>query len=71
MSEEELQQVLRDNIESKFKEHFNRGLMAGWDACIYELSKQIATMTSAKAIKDFIKAKVGDADIRMEQRNNA
>ena len=71
MSEEELQQVLRDNIESKFKEHFNRGLMAGWDACIYELSKQIAHMTSAKAIKDLIKAKVGEADGRMEQRNNA
>ena len=71
MSEEELQQVLRDNIEAKFKEHCNRGLMAGWDSCIYELSKQIAHMTSAKAIKDFIKAKVGEADIRMEQRNNA
>lgn len=71
MSEEELQQVLRDNIETKFKEHFNRGLMTGWDACIYELSKQIAHMTSAKAIKDFIKAKVGEANIRTEQRNNA
>ena len=71
MSEEELQQVLRDNIETKFKEHFNRGLMTGWDACIYEISKQIAHMTSAKAIKDFIKTKVGEADIRTEQRNNA
>lgn len=71
MSEEELQQVLRDNIETKFKEHFNRGLMTGWDACIYEISKQITHMTSAKAIKDFIKAKVGEANIRTEQRNNA
>ena len=41
--------------------------MTGWDACIYEISKQIAPLTSAKAIKDLIKAKVGEADGRMEK----
>ena len=41
--------------------------MPGWDACIYDISKQIAPLTSAKAIKDLIKAKVGEADGRMEK----
>ena len=53
--------------DDKLKEHFNRGLMTGWDACIYEISKQIAPLTSAKVIKDLIKAKVGEADNRMDR----
>ena len=34
---------------------------------IYEISKQIAPLTSAKAIKALIKAKVGEADNRMDR----
>ena len=71
MSDNELHDVLKAELEPKFQSYFIQGLMTGWDACIYEISKQITHMTSAKAIKDFIKAKVGEADIRMEQRNNA
>ena len=60
----EQEEIMSDD---KLKEHFNRGLMTGWDACIYEISKQIAPLTSAKAIKDLIKAKVGEADNRMDR----
>ena len=64
MSDDKLKEIIAESIEEKLKEHFNRGLMTGWDACIYEISKQIAPLTSAKAIKDLIKAKVGEADGR-------
>lgn len=67
MSDDKLREIIAESIEEKLKEHFNRGLMTGRDACIYEISKQIASLTSAKAIKDLIKAKVGDADNRMKK----
>lgn len=67
MSDDKLKEIIAESIEEKLKEHFNRGLMTGWDACIYEISNQIAPLTSAKAIKDLIKAKVGEADGRMEK----
>ena len=69
MSDDKLKEIIAESIEGKLKEHFNRGLMTGWDACIYEISKQIAPLTSAKAIKDLIKAKVGEADGRMNKMN--
>lgn len=61
---EDFNKVLEDKLKTEFERHFNRGLMTGWDVCIYEISKQIAHMTSAKAIKDLIKSKVGEADKR-------
>ena len=67
MSDNELHDVLKAELEPKFQSYFNQGLMTGWDACIYEISKQIAPLTSAKAIKDLIKAKVGEADNRMDR----
>ena len=67
MSDSELHDVLKAELEPKFQSYFTQGLMTGWDACIYEISKQIAPLTSAKAIKDLIKAKVGEADGRMER----
>lgn len=70
MSDDKLKEIIASSIEDKLKEHFNRGLMTGWDACIYELSKQISGMTSAKAIKELIKAKVGEADDRMDRMKN-
>ena len=66
MSDNELHDVLKAELEPKFQSYFTQGLMTGWDACIYEISKQIAPLTSAKASKDLIKAKVGEADSRME-----
>ena len=67
MSDDKLKEIIAESIEGKLKEHLNRGLMTGWDAGIDESSKQIAPLTSAKAIKDLIKAKVGEADNRMDR----
>lgn len=67
MSDDKLKEIIAESIEEKLKEHFNRGLMTGWDSCIYEISKQISSLTSAKAIKDLIKAKVCEADGRMKR----
>ena len=67
MSDDKLKEIIAESIEGKLKEHFNRGLMTGWDAGSDVISKQIAPLTSATAIKDLIKAKVGEADGRREK----
>ena len=67
MSDNELHDVLKAELEPKFQSYFTQGLMTGWDACIYEIDKLTSGLTSAKAIKDLIKAKVGEADGRMEK----
>lgn len=65
---DELQEILKSHLEPKFQEFFNHGLMAGYDACIETISREIAHMTSAKAIKDLLKSKRVEADKRMKER---
>ena len=68
MSDNELQDVLRKELEPKFQSYFTQGLMTGWDACIYEIYKLTSGLTSAKAIKDVIKSKVNEANARNERK---
>lgn len=63
----ELHNLLKSHLEPKFRAFFNQGLMAGYDACLYELKKQITPMTSAKAIKDLLKSKCAEADNRSKK----
>ena len=64
MSDNELYDILKAELESKFQSYFTQGLMTGWDACIYEIDKLTSGLTSAKAIKDVIKRKVAEANSR-------
>ena len=64
MSDDKLKEIIAESIEGKLKEHFNRGLMTGWDACIYEIDKLTNNLTSAKAIREVIKQKVAEANAR-------
>ena len=64
MSDNELHDILKAELEPKFQSYFTQGLMAGWDACIYEIDKLTNNLTSAKAIKEVIKRKVDEANAR-------
>lgn len=64
MSNNELHDILKAELEPKFQRYFNQGLMAGWNACIYQIDKLTSGLTSAKAIKDIIKRKVAEANAR-------
>lgn len=64
MSDSELHDILKAELEPKFQSYFNQGLMAGWDACIYEIDKLTSGLTSAKAIRKVIKSKVAEAKSR-------
>ena len=64
MSDSELYDILKAELEPKFQSYFTQGLMAGWDACIYEIDKLTSGLTSAKAIKEVVKSKVVEANAR-------
>lgn len=64
MSDNELHDLLKAELEPKFQSYFNQGLMTGWDACIYEINKLTSGLTSAKAIREVIKGKVAEAKSR-------
>lgn len=64
MSDNELYDILKAELEPKFQSYFNQGLMTGWDACIYVIDKLTSGLTSAKAIKEVIKSKVVEANAR-------
>ena len=64
MSDSELHDILKAELEPKFQSYFTQGLMAGWDACIYEIDKLTSGLTSAKTIKEVIKRKVAEANSR-------
>lgn len=68
MSDNELRDVLKKELEPKFQGYFNQGLMAGWNACICAIDKSISKLTSAKAIKELIKSKVNEVNARSEKR---
>ena len=64
MSDNEMHDILKAELEPKFQSYFTQGLLAGWDACIYEIDKLTSGLTSAKAIKEVIKRKVAEANAR-------
>lgn len=68
MSDNELYDILKAELEPKFQSYFTQGLMTGWDACIYEIDKLTSGLTSAKAIREVIKQKVVEANAR--SKNN-
>lgn len=64
MSDNEMHDILKAELEPKFQSYFTQGLMAGWDSCIYEIDKLTSGLTSAKSIKEVIKQKVAEANAR-------
>ncbi len=55
MDNTELKKILKEAIEPTLKEQFIIGMTKGFDVAIETISKEIAPMTSAKQIKEYIK----------------
>lgn len=64
MGDNELKNMLKEAIEPTLKEQFIVGMTKGFDVAIETISKEIATMTSAKQIKEHIKNRRLDAKKR-------
>ena len=61
---DELQKQIKDILEPKLKEQFLIGMKAGYDAAMLHIYKATKDMTSAKAIRGYIKSKVDEGAAR-------
>lgn len=60
----DLKAQIKDAIEPKLKEQFIIGMKAGYDAAMLHIYKTTKDMTSAKAIRGYIKSKVDEGAAR-------
>ena len=60
----ELQEKIKSTIKPKLKEQFIIGMKAGYDAAMLHIYKATKDMTSAKAIRRYIKQKVDEGAAR-------
>ena len=60
----ELQKKIKSAIEPKLKEQFIIGMKAGYDAAMLHIYRSTKDMTSAKAIRRYIKQKVDEGAAR-------
>lgn len=61
---DELQEQIKATFEPKLKEQFIIGMKAGYDAAMLHIYKATKDMTSAKAIRGYIKQKVDEGAAR-------
>lgn len=54
--EQEIKDIMTKTIQSDFKKFYIKGFIAGYKTCYKTIYKKIEDMTSAKQIKNFIKA---------------
>lgn len=60
----QLHEQIKSAIEPKLKEQFIIGMKAGYDAAMLHIYKSTKDMTSAKAIRAYIKYKVDEGAAR-------
>lgn len=60
----ELQDQIKATLEPKLKEQFIIGMKAGYDSAMLHIYKATKGMTSAKAIRGYIKQKVDEGAAR-------
>ena len=61
---DELQEQIKATLEPKLKAQFIVGMKAGYDAAMLHIYKATKDMTSAKAIRGYIKQKVDEGAAR-------
>ena len=66
----ELIDIISKETEPLFKEQFINGALAGWNACLMVIKKEIADMTSCKKIKKYIDKKIEESKNRKDLEKN-
>lgn len=69
MEEKEITEIVEKETKKLYQDAFLRGTLAGWNACIVSINKEIAGMTSAKKIKKAIFKKIEESRKRLEENN--
>ena len=69
MENEELEQLIQKETGKLTDKAFNLGIIAGWNACLINIKKEISPIRSAKTIKKMIDDKIESSKQRIENNN--
>ena len=66
MEDKELQNLIEKETKELVEKQFNLGVIAGWNACLFNIKKEISNIRSAKVIKKIIDNKIKESKERIE-----
>lgn len=66
MEDKELQELIEKETKDLAEKSFLNGTIVGWNACLFEIKKEISSMTSARKIKKFIDRKISESQERIK-----
>lgn len=70
MEDKELQNLIEKETKELAEKQFNLGVIAGWNACLVNIKKEITNIRSAKGIKKIIDNKIKESKERIENSAN-
>ena len=70
MEDKELQNLIEKETKELVEKQFNLGVIAGWNACLVNIKKEIANIRSSKGIKKIIDNKIKESKERIENSAN-
>ena len=65
MEDKKLQNLIEKETKELMEKQFNLGIIAGWNACLFNIKKEISNIRSAKSIKNLIEKKIKDSQERI------
>lgn len=70
MEDKELQELIEKETKELADKSFLNGVIVGWNSCLFEIKKEISSMTSSRKIKKFIDRKITESQNRINNNNN-
>lgn len=69
MEDKELEQLIKKETKNLADKAFNLGIIAGWNACLVNIKKEISPIRSTKTIKKILENKIEASKQRFENTN--
>lgn len=68
MEDKELEELIKSQTKELADKQFINGVLAGWNACLYDIRKEITSLNSSKKIKKLIDKKINESKDRLLQK---
>ena len=69
MEEKELTELIESETKELAQKQFLNGILAGWNACLFNIKKEIYPLNSSKKIKKLIDKKIEESLKRTNNEN--
>ena len=70
MEDKELQNLIEKETKALAEKQFNLGVIVGWNACLFNIKKEITNIRSSKGIKKIIDIKIKESQERIKNIND-